>query len=89
MVMKPAEFSRRKEGKGETTYQRPVLPGFNFVFVFQEKVDVIEGIFKTVFLVAVDVEMLLEVAGRVVMIWFGRSTTTCICGLALMSAKSC
>ena len=49
----------------------PVLPGFNFVFVFQEKVDVIEGIFKTIFLVAVDVEMLLEVAGRVVdgLVW--------------------
>lgn len=43
----------------------PVLPGFNLVFVFQEEVDVIEGIFKTVFLIAVDVEMLLEVAGRV------------------------
>ena len=43
----------------------PVLPGFNLVFVFQEEVDVIEGIFKTIFLVAVDVEMFLEVAGRV------------------------
>lgn len=43
----------------------PVLPGFNLIFIFQEEVDIIEGIFKTVFLIAVDVEMLLEVAGRV------------------------
>ena len=43
----------------------PVFPGFNLVFVFQEEVDVIEGIFKTVFLIAIDIEMLLEVAGRV------------------------
>ena len=62
--MKPAEFfAERKER--ERDISAPVLPGFNFAFVFQEEVDVIEGIFKTIFLVAVDIEMLLEVAGRI------------------------